>query len=141
MKSCEIAVLNGRRLGDRPCRRLRADDVVVVDMVKEEAKMENEKSTENQILTGKMDRYSETSFDNFICPGEITVTITLNEYRRLVTDKAISKSEIAEKENERWRVSQEVALLKEENTALKEKIVNLAGGNDEANEGVADGDE
>ena len=97
MKSCEIAVLNGRRLGDRPCRRLRADDVVVVDMVKEEAKMENEKSTENQILTGKMDRYSETSFDNFICPGEITVTITLNEYRRLVADKAISKSEIAEK--------------------------------------------
>ena len=58
-----------------------------------------------------------------------------------MTDKAKSKSEIAEKENERWRVSQEVALLKEENTALKEKIVNLAGGNEEANEEVTGSDE
>ena len=103
--------------------------------------MENEKSTENQILSGKMDRYDNDRFDSFVCPGELTVTITLNEYRRLVSDNALSKSKIAEKEKERCNVSQEVALLKAENTALKEKIVTLAGGNEETNEGVADGDE
>lgn len=103
--------------------------------------MENEKPTENQILTGKMDRYDNDRFDNFVCPGELTITITLNEYRRLVSDNALSKSEIAEKEKERWIVSQEVALLKAENTALKEKIVNLAGGNEEANEEVTGSDE
>ena len=125
-------------------RCLRADDVVVVEMVntKEREKMENEKSTENQILTGKIDRYDSRAVDNFVCPGEITVQITLNEYRRLVTDKAISNSKIEEKEKEYWKARQEADQLKEENAALKEKIINLAGGKTENTaEETVDGNE
>ena len=34
--------------------------------------MEHEKSTENQILSGKLGKYdySDKKYDNFVCPGE-----------------------------------------------------------------------
>ena len=89
--------------------------------------MENEKSTENQVLSGKIGGYNP-DYNNFVCPGELTVQITLSEYRDLVEYRATAKHKIDEANSARWEASQEVDQLKKENAELKEKIVQLAGG-------------
>lgn len=90
--------------------------------------MENEKSTENQILSGKCQGYKPEWTDNFICPGELTVQITLSEYRDLVQESATTRQKISEANDKRAEYYHEVERLKKENAELKEKIVQLAGG-------------
>ncbi|WP_313994822.1 hypothetical protein [uncultured Selenomonas sp.] len=90
--------------------------------------MENEKSTENQILSGKCQNYKSEWTDNFICPGELTVQITLSEYRDLVQESATTRQKISEANDKRMEYYHEVERLKKENAELKEKIVQLAGG-------------
>ena len=91
--------------------------------------MEHEKSTENQILSGKLGKYeySDKKYDNFVCPGEITVQITLDEYRRLVMADAMTKQKISEAEHKWYAAERERDALKKENAELKEKVVRLAG--------------
>lgn len=92
--------------------------------------MEHEKSTENQILSGKLGKYdySDKKYDNFVCPGEITVQITLDEYRRLVMSDAMTKQKISEAESKWYDVMRERDTLKKENAELKAKVIQLAGG-------------
>ena len=85
----------------------------------------------NKILDKKTDSYS-TDWDNFIAPAEITVTITLNEYRKLVRndatrDQAIGKANEDKFERERLikAVTEENARLKGENYDLKARIDEL----------------
>lgn len=44
-------------------------------------------------------RYNDTDVNNFIAEGEITVTITLNEYRNLLKESVENKQR---KEHESW---------------------------------------
>lgn len=82
------------------------------------------------ILGKKLDDYA---FDknNFIAASELTVTITLSEYRSLVTANATRKSDVDkanidkyERENENKRLKEEVSRLKAEIYELKTVIDN-----------------
>jgi hypothetical protein len=53
--------------------------------------MENTELKQDQILEKKMDDYSTTLRD-FKSEGELLVTITLNEYRFLVDDRATNRN-------------------------------------------------
>lgn len=88
--------------------------------------MENEKSTENQVLSGKIGGYNP-EYNNFVCPGELTVQITLSEYRDLVQESAKTHWKIREADEKKLEYYHAVERLKKENAALKEKIVQLAG--------------
>lgn len=56
--------------------------------------------------------------DDFLIENELTVTITLAEYRDLVVFKAKHDAELTKISNEKWKVEQE-------NRRLKEKILSL----------------
>lgn len=89
--------------------------------------MENEKSTENQVLSGKIGGYNP-DYNNFVCPGEPTVQITLNEYRKLIEENATAQHRIDKADMERIEKRREADQLKKENAELKDKIIQLAGG-------------
>ena len=82
--------------------------------------MENINITE-VILDKKIESYK---FDNrnFKASGEITVTITLDEYRDLVTKVATSQHDIEKANNDKWQREKEVAELKKEKEDLLRRI-------------------
>ena len=88
--------------------------------------MENEKSTENQVLSGKIGGYNP-EYNNFVCPGELTVQITLNEYRKLIEENATAQHRIDKADMERIEKRREADQLKKENAELKDKIIQIAG--------------
>lgn len=81
-------------------------------------------SESKDLLITKLDDYSTQNKNNFVAEGEITVTITLNEYRQLIkTEEAIehyqSKCYILEKDLEASRKDHE-ALREKYNALYKE---------------------
>lgn len=65
--------------------------------------------------------YSRNDISNdFAIPGEITVTITLNEYRALVSANAISEKRNSELNSKLYDAQAKASALKQE----KEKLVN-----------------
>ncbi len=80
------------------------------------------------VLAKKLEDYTFEKND-FIAAGEITVTITLSEYRRLVTSDATKTADIEkankdrfERDNENRRLKEEVARLKAELYELKVSV-------------------
>jgi hypothetical protein len=70
--------------------------------------------------------YSRNDISNdFSIPGEITVTITLNEYRALVSANAISEKRISDLNTERYDAQSEVNTLKQEREKLVKEIAEL----------------
>ena len=67
------------------------------------------------------------SFDekDYVIDGELTVTITLREYRELVSTKATTKAEIAKAEADKWKRNDENSKLREENANLKAELYEL----------------
>ena len=63
--------------------------------------------------------------NNYIAEGEITVTITLDEYRSLVECKATRDSAISNANSDKYERSQENQRLKDENAALKAELYEL----------------
>lgn len=63
--------------------------------------------------------------DNFVAHQEITVSITLNEYRKLLTENAVSASTIEKANNDKYNRESENAKLKTEVMSLKEELYNL----------------
>lgn len=84
----------------------------------------------NPVLQKKLDGYH---VDNFSVPQELTVTITLSEYRELVTTKAVCDSKVSEAMQARWKVENERDSLKtslaEINTTLGKVRDDLAVAN------------
>lgn len=78
----------------------------------------------NKILDKKMD-YRDTTDKDFELPNELTVRITLREYRELVSGIASKKHDIEEARNAKWKVEDENRRLKEENENLRKKLVEL----------------
>lgn len=76
------------------------------------------------ILDKKLGEYG-CNEDNFIARGEITVTITLKEYRDLVTTSATASARIREAEHERFEQRQIAEKLKEENCQLKSELYEI----------------
>lgn len=67
------------------------------------------------------------SFDekDYVIDGELTVTITLSEYRELVSTKATTKADIARADEDKWKRNDENSKLREENAALKAELYEL----------------
>ena len=61
------------------------------------------------------DNYVYTEANDDISVDELTVTITLNEYRKLVTDQATMNAQIDKAEENKWARENENDRLKQEN--------------------------
>ncbi|MDR5603939.1 hypothetical protein RCO12_10890 [Staphylococcus coagulans] len=81
-------------------------------------------NTTNHYYTKDFDAYKQTE-DNFVANQELTVTITLNEYRNLITEKAGFEQKIDKTRNQYYEKCNKVDELEEEIKSLKEKIYNL----------------
>lgn len=63
--------------------------------------------------------------DNFVVDAELTVRITLDEYRDLVSIKATKDVLVKQAETDKWAREQENKGLKEENAKLKSENYDL----------------
>lgn len=85
--------------------------------------MENTNNT-NIVLEKKLDEYG-TNFKDFVAPHELTVTITLSEYRDLVGKNATRKSDIDKANEDMYTRNEENRRLKEEKAKLEEEVTSL----------------
>ena len=85
--------------------------------------MENT-STINAVLEKKLDSYY-SDIKDFVAPQEITVTITLREYRDLVEKNAVSKDAIDKANKDKFEREAEIKALRDEVAALKAEIYEL----------------
>lgn len=85
--------------------------------------MENTSIT-NTVLKEKLGGYSK-DLNNFAAPQELTVTITLNEYRHLVSAVATAKADIDKANQDKFTRDQENRKLNEEVTNLKTKLYEM----------------
>lgn len=76
------------------------------------------------VFDKKSEGYSFES-DNFIASQELTVTITLNEYRDLVSKVATRKEAIDKAESDRYERNEKIKHLTEENDRLKAELYEL----------------
>lgn len=65
------------------------------------------------------------SVDNFVANQEITVTVTLNEYRELIKANAVSQNKLNESKTKHFEVTRENEKLKTEIQELKSKVYEL----------------
>ena len=72
----------------------------------------------------KETEYSDNA-NNYVIEGEITVTITLSEYRELVAIKATTDKLVKDAEKDKYERNQENTKLKAENAALKAEMYEL----------------
>lgn len=76
------------------------------------------------LLDKKLDRYGFENND-FLAAGELTVTITLSEYRKLVKDVATAQARIDKAEADRYDRNRENERLTEENNRLKAELYEM----------------
>lgn len=69
-------------------------------------------STDTKVLEKKLNGYGES--DNFVAPRELTVTITLSEYRSLVMGKGVSNKTIDELRRQTYKLEQTIRDLVDE---------------------------
>lgn len=73
----------------------------------------------NPVLQKKLDGYRQP---DFAVPQELTVMITLSEYRELVTTKAVCDSKVSEAQSARWKVEDENRKLKDSLQDVKDTL-------------------
>ena len=76
------------------------------------------------LLDKKLDSYGFDKTD-FLAAGELTVTITLGEYRKLVKDVATAQARIDKAEADRYDRNRENERLTEENNRLKAELYEM----------------
>ena len=80
----------------------------------------------NVVLDKKLAEYNgDNNLKNFVAPQEITVTITIAEYRDLVQKAATAKADIDKAEADKYTRDSENRKLKEEVAELKAKLYEL----------------
>lgn len=85
--------------------------------------MENTNIT-NTVLDKKIDSYSYDE-KNFIAPHEITVTITLREYRKLIEEVSTKQADIDKANSDRWVRNEENEKLKQEISELQSELYKI----------------
>lgn len=63
---------------------------------------------------------------NFAIAQELTVSITLSEYRKLVQEVATKAQDVSEARSARWEAEAEVKVLKEEISELNRSLANAS---------------
>lgn len=76
---------------------------------------------EESLLKKKLDSYSSKDND-FQAENELTVEITLNEYRNLIEEKATADYRIKRAEENKYTRDEENRKLKQENKKLEMKL-------------------
>lgn len=66
--------------------------------------------------------YDGSARDNFAIEGEITVTITLAEYRKLIKEVATKEYDIKKAETDKYERNNKITALEKENAELKQKL-------------------
>jgi peptidoglycan hydrolase CwlO-like protein len=80
----------------------------------------------NVVLDKKMGGYGvDSRLQNFIAPQEITITITLSEYRELVSKVATRDADISRAESDKYERCKKIEALEKEVRELKAKIYEL----------------
>src|SRR5699024_2127300 len=87
------------------------------------------KTTEHY-YTKEFNNYNNTE-DNFVANQELTITITLNEYRKLIETSATKDTKIEEARSSRWKAERERDEAKKEIAELKNKIYELQNPDEE----------
>lgn len=64
---------------------------------------------DTQVLDRKLHDYGNQ--DNFVAPRELTVTITLNEYRNLVMAKGVNAKAFADLRDKNYKLEQKLQTL------------------------------
>lgn len=97
--------------------------------------MENNTTVKDVILDRKLGSYG-TDDNDFLASGELTVTITLEEYRKLVEKCATREYCIHEAEKDKYVRESENEELRKENAELKAELYELQKqvGDDEEDE-------
>ena len=90
----------------------------------------------SELQEKKMDYSFESK--NFVIDGELTVTITLSEYRDLVSTKATKDAAIRKADEDKYNRESENKRLKDENAALKAELYELKKKLDAGTEQVAE---
>lgn len=76
------------------------------------------------VFDKKSDNY-RFNCNDYVATSEITVTITLAEYRELVTAKAIADRKIEEANEDRYTRNSENDALKKDNASLKAELYEI----------------
>lgn len=79
-------------------------------------------NTIDYMLQKKNESYS-TNLHDFVADGEITVTITLSEYRDLVSFKANGNAKLSEMQSRMFKSEQNAEKLEEKVKALESAIL------------------
>lgn len=77
----------------------------------------NTQTADTLILDKKLQNYGKNN--DFVAPKELTVTITLAEYRELVSRDSKSSSEFEKLRDQNWKLESENKKLKETIETLK----------------------
>lgn len=86
----------------------------------------------NVVLDKKMDDY-RSNMNNFVAAQELTVTITLAEYRELVSKSATAQADIDAANKNKWTRDQENEKLRSEVSKLKAELYELTKADEEDN--------
>lgn len=86
--------------------------------------MAEQTATQPVFYTKDFGSYNNSE-NNIVVNQELTVTITLNEYRELVKQVALADSKIREANSEKYDAQRDVKHLSEENSNLKSEIYEL----------------
>ena len=89
----------------------------------------------NPILDKKLGGYNVND-RNFAAPDEITVTITLDEYRDLVSKEATAKERIDAANNDKFARDTEIKAVKDQNNALRAENYELKKQVDELKDAI-----
>lgn len=65
-----------------------------------------------EVMKSKSNCYDNRGKYNFVIPTEITVTITLDEYRKLIEDTALANDEKSKLNRRIWDLEEQVRQLK-----------------------------
>lgn len=84
-------------------------------------------SVTSTILDKKMEHYRWDARD-YVAESEITITITLAEYRALVSSEATKQYDIAKANEDKYKRDSENKMLKEEVDALRARLYELQNG-------------
>lgn len=90
----------------------------------------------NKILEEKLNSYPSSQINNFVVSQELTVTITLREYRELIENKASADKRIHEEYTKRIETERENKELRKRIEKLSTKLLEDDNTEEQQNETI-----